>query len=128
MKDTEEFIESLPAKEQVLVKLLREIILDVDLRITEKLSYGVPYYSRKRRICFIWPQPAPYDPKDALASLGFCYGHVLSNDQGILKHEGRTQVNIVGYSSIDEINKREITEILIEALMVDDLPFSATKI
>jgi hypothetical protein len=128
MKDTEEFIESLPAKERVIVKLLREIILDVDPRITEKLSYGVPYFSRNRRICFIWPQSAPYGPKDALVSLGFCYGHMLSNDQRILKHEGRTQVFIVGYSTIDEINDREITEILIEALMVDDLPFSATKI
>lgn len=114
MKDAEEFIDSLPSKERAIVRLLRRIILDVDPRISEKLSYGVPYYSRKRRICFIWPQSAPYGPKDALASLGFCYGHMLSNGQGILKHEGRTQVYIVRYSTIDEINERKITEILMK--------------
>lgn len=127
MNSIEEFIDSLPPKERVIVKLLREIILDVDPRITEKLSYGVPYYSRKRRICFIWPQSAAYGPKDALVSFGLCYGHMLSNEQGVLLSEGRTQVSIIKYSILSEIDAPVVNAILQEALLVDDLPFSATK-
>ncbi len=127
MNGIEEFFDSLPSKERVIVKLLREIILDVDPRITEKLSYGVPYYSRKRRICFIWPQSAPYGPKDALVSFGLCYGHMLSNEQGVLLSEGRTQVSIIKYSNLSEIKVPTVNAILHEALLVDDLPFNATK-
>ena len=124
MNDVEEFIDALPTKERAISRYLRSLILDVDPRITEKLSYGVPYFSRKRRICFIWPQSAPYGPKDALVSLGFCYGHMLSNVQGILKLEGRTQVSIIKDSLLNEINVPLVNAILVEALLVDDLAFA----
>jgi hypothetical protein len=53
---------------------------------------------------------------------------MLSNDQGILQSEGRTQVSIIKYSSPNEVNEGVLGEILQEALMVDDLPFNKTKI
>jgi hypothetical protein len=52
---------------------------------------------------------------------------MLSNHQGILQYEGRTQVSIVKYSSATEINEDELDKILQEALLVDDLPFNKTK-
>jgi len=125
--DIAEFIQSLSRPEQVIVRRLRDIVSNVDPRIREQFSYGVPYYFRKRRVCFIWPQSAPYGPKNALVSFGFCYGHMLSNDQGILLHEGRSQVYIVRYSSLAEIDDRTLIEILQEAVLVDDLTFSKTK-
>jgi len=103
------------------------IILESDPRIQERFSYGVPYYFHNRRICFVWPSSAPYGPKDAVVSLGFCYGHMLSNVQQVLLSEGRTQVYIIKYSSVTEINEAIVREILQEALLVDDLEFSRTK-
>lgn len=126
-EDIDEFLERLPREEQVITKFLRSIILDCDPHIQEKLAYGVPYFFRKRRVCFIWPHSAPYGPKDTLVSLGFCYGCQLSNEQKILLKEGRTQVSIVKYTSLASINQKMVQEILQEALMVDDLPFDELK-
>ena len=123
----DEFFQSLPKKEQVVASRLHMLILDTDPRIREQFSYGVPYYFRKRRICFIWPQSAQYGPKDALISLGFCYGHMLSKEQGVLLSVGRTQVSIIKYSSLSEINEPMVNAILQEALMIDDLTFSQTR-
>lgn len=123
----DEFLESLPHEELVITKFLRSIILDCDPHIHEKLAYGVPYFFRKRRVCFIWPHSAPYGPKDTLVSLGFCYGCQLSNEHKILLKEGRTQVCIVKYTSLASINQKMVHEILQEALIVDDLPFYKLK-
>ncbi len=123
----DEFFQSLPKNEQVISRRLRTLILDADPGIREQFSYGVPYYFRKRRICFVWPQSSQYGPKDALVSLGFCYGHMLSNEQGVLLSEGRSQVYIIKYSSLNDINEPVINALLQEALMVDHLAFSQTK-
>lgn len=127
IEDIDEFLAGLPREEQVITKFLRSIILDCDPHIQEKLAYGVPYFFRNRRICFIWPHSAPYGPKDTLVSLGFCYGYQLSNEQNILLKEGRTQVSIVKYASLSSINQKTVHEILQEALLVDDLPFHELK-
>lgn len=127
MQDIEDFISILPRQEQLITRKLRSIILDADPRIREQFSYGVPYYFRNRRMCFIWPATAPHGPKGSVVSLGFCYGHMLSDGQGILKMEGRTQVSIVQYQSLREINETILMEVLQEAIMVDDLKFKKNK-
>ena len=53
MRDVQEFIEGLAADERIIVKRLRHLILDTDPRIVEKLSYGVPYFFRNRRLFFL---------------------------------------------------------------------------
>lgn len=125
--NTDEFFHELPRNEQVIANRLRAIILEIDPNMKEKLSYGVPYYIRKRRICFIWPQSASYGPRNWLVTLGFCYGHMLSNQQGVQLIEGRTQVTIIPFSSPADINDDILREILSEAILVDELPFNKTK-
>ncbi|MGE0770342.1 MAG: DUF1801 domain-containing protein [Cyclobacteriaceae bacterium] len=117
--DIDEFLESLPKAERVIIQRLRSILFDVEPRLEEKMSYGAPFYKRNRMVCFIWPHSTPYGPRNALVSFGFCYGHMLSNDRGILLHEGRTQVYIVHYSSLQEIDEDFVRETLLEALIVD---------
>ena len=119
--DVEAFIGDLPGDERVIVSMLRRLLLDTDPRFREKLSYGVPYFSRNRRVCFIWPASAPFGPKNSKASLGFCYGNLLSNSQGLLLGEARKQVFTVSFSSIKQIDEPVILEIIKEALIVDDL-------
>jgi hypothetical protein len=120
MEDVEDFIESLPKDEQQLAKRLRSIILETEPRIQEKLSYGVPYFFRNQRICFLWPSSAFNGPKDAKIIFGLCRGNLLSNDQGILLAESRQQVYTAKFSGLSEINEQTIREIILEAVMVDD--------
>jgi Domain of unknown function (DU1801) len=119
MTDIEEFLSNLPRNEQLVSRRLRSIILECDPRLDERLSYGVPYFFRRRRVCFIWPASAPYGTKDGKVSLGFCYGCLMSDGQGLLKMEGRTQVSIARFAHVAEINERTITELVLEALLVD---------
>ncbi len=130
MTDIDEFLAALPLREKLLTKHLRTLILESDPRIQEVFSYGVPYYKHNRRICFIWPAsqiPCGYErPVREEVSLGFCYGSLLSNEQGILLKENRKQVCVVRFRQIADINDVTIREIVQEAIMVDD-SFAKTK-
>ena len=119
--DVNDFIVNLPKEERVIVKKLRDLLIETEPRFREKLSYGVPYFSRNRRVCFIWPASAPLGPKNAKVLFGFCYANLLSNVQGILLKEGRKQVYIARFSSLNEIDEKLLLEIIQEALIVDDL-------
>ena len=129
MRDVQEFIEGLAADERIIVKRLRDLILDADPRIVEKLSYGVPYFSRNRRLFFLWPASAlPFStgrkqiaPK---VTMGFCYGNLLSNDQGLLQQENRKQVSTISINTLADINERLLREIVNEALIADAQFFS----
>ena len=119
--DVVDFIANLPKDERILASRLRTLLFDTEPRFQEKLSYGVPYFSRNRRVCFIWPASAPLGPKNAKVSFGFCYANLLSNTQGLLSSEGRKQVHIARFSSIKEINEKVLLEVIREALIVDEL-------
>jgi hypothetical protein len=79
-------------------------------------------------VCFIWPVSAPNAPKaknqtqdGTILSLGFCYGNKLSNAQGLLLAEGRKQVYIIRFKSVQDLDKLEnqVREIIMEAVMLD---------
>jgi hypothetical protein len=119
--DVNEFIINLPKAERIVVSRLRDLLFETEPRFREKLSYGVPYFSRNRRVCFLWPASAPLGPTNAKVSFGFCYANLLSNAQGLLLKEGRKQVYIARFSSVNEIDEKLLLEIIHEALLVDDL-------
>jgi hypothetical protein len=124
MQPVDRYFESLPKVERLIATRLRQLILACDPRLQEKLSYGVPYYFHNRRIAFIWPASnvafgAPRKRPTGV-TLGFCYGNKLSNDQGLLSMENRKQVSLVNFTVLEEIDDRIITEIVQEAILVDD--------
>jgi hypothetical protein len=134
MQDIEAFIDDLPKDEQVILKRLRALILQTDPRIREKLSYGVPYFARHRRLFFLWPAsavPCPdhriQAPPPPKVTLGFCYGNLLSNVQGFLSPEGRKQVYTLGVSSLTQIDEQLLCEIFYEAILVDDQFFKTNN-
>lgn len=118
MKTYENFFFDLTEDEKPIVQLLRKIILESIPGIREKISYGVPYYFRKTRICFIWPASIKAGPKSGVM-LGFCKGNKLSNEQGILESGGRKEVYALTFHNIKEIKPALIKEILYEAILVD---------
>lgn len=125
MRNIGDFISSLPKDEQIIVKMLRNLIIDADPRVQEKLSYGVPYYSRNRRMFFLWPASALSSARSKkkappMVTMGFCYGNLLSNEQQILNRENRKQVFTIPFSSVSEIDERILLEVVNEAIIIDD--------
>ena len=124
MREVQEYIEGLAADERIVVKRLRDLILDTDPRIVEKLSYGVPYFFRNRRLFFLWPASAlPYSTAGKMVTpkvtMGFCYGHLLSNDQGLLQKGNRKQVFTISVNTLADINEALLRQVVNEALIAD---------
>ncbi|MBT1703083.1 DUF1801 domain-containing protein [Chryseosolibacter indicus] len=123
MKDVEDFIAELPIDEKLILQQLRSILFQIEPRFQERLSYGVPYYYRKRRVCFLWPVSAPLAPKvagDVKVLLGFCYGSKLSNAHGLLQKQNRKHVYIIPFSRLSSINQQIVQEHIIEAILIDN--------
>jgi hypothetical protein len=124
MTDFEELLMRLPDQERVITRMLRSLILAADPRMREKFSYGVPYFFHHRMICFVWPfsqVPAGYpQPTHEGVTLGFCYGNLLANSDGMLQMEKRKQVGVVKFSSTHDIHEREISVLLQEAIIIDE--------
>jgi hypothetical protein len=121
----DDLIPSLPKPEQVIMTKLRSLILNCLPKATEKITYGVPFYTHNRMICFIWPPSIRWGPrkepvKELRVTLGFCQGNLMSNEDGALLSEGRKQVYYMYFSSLKEINDEQIRALLFEAEMIDD--------
>ena len=123
-KTVDETIGDLPKEEQVIVNRLRSIILDCLPKATENMD-GVIFYSRHRIICFIWP-PSLYlgTKKPAVTrdgvTLGFQYGNLMANEEGLLLKENRKQVYCIYFKSVKEIHDEQIRPLLFEAELVDE--------
>jgi len=126
VKTVEEMIISLPKQEAAIVKRLRGLVFECLPLATEKPYYGlgVPYYSRRRQICYIFPSSALYgtdnDKHEKNVTLGFCQGNKMFNENGMLKIEGRKQVRVMYISTLREINDNQVRALLFEAGMIDD--------
>ncbi|MCW5911630.1 MAG: DUF1801 domain-containing protein [Cyclobacteriaceae bacterium] len=128
-RSVEELLLELPAGERKIVQHLRAIMLECLPKATEKLSYGVPFYTRNRMICFIWPPTITWDPQqlkkkeENLAkgvTLGFCQGNRMSNEDGVLLAEGRKQVYCMYFKTLKEIDDQQIRALLFEADVIDE--------
>lgn len=125
-KTIEEVIDDFPPAPRLIMKRIRSLILECLPRATEKLSYGVPFYSHHRMICFIWPPG--YNPLmkkkggkiETRVGLGFCQGNRMSNADGALLSEGRKQIYYMYFESLQEIIDAQIRALLFEAELVDE--------
>ena len=127
VESVDELIPTLPRNDQLIVRRLRALIKDCLPKATEKISYGVPYYSHNRLICFIWPPTVYWGPpsrKEKMitkgVTLGFNYGKLMSNDRGVLLAEGRKQVYVMYFRDLQEIDDSLVRSQLYEAGMLDD--------
>ena len=128
MREVQEFIEGLAADVRIIVERLRGLILDTDPRIVENFSYGFPYFFPNRRLFFLWPASALPDSaakktNAAKVTMGFCYGSLLSNDQGLQQKGGRTQVFTIPVNTLADIKEALLREIVNEALIADSAFF-----
>ncbi len=124
MKSVDEIILDLPKDEQVIVIKLRSLITECIPMAIEKNNYGVPFYTRNRMICFIWPPSIYWGPKtDVLnrkgVTLGFCQGNLFANERRLLLSEGRKKVFCMYFNHLHEIQEDIIRELLFEADLID---------
>lgn len=124
----DEMLLQLPKKELAIVIRLRSLVQECLPAAVEKGYYGVgaPFYTHHRMICFIWPsslywgsKPTEKVIKNKLVTLGFCQGNRMSNEEGVLKAEGRKQVYCMYLNSLSEINEAQIRALLFEADLID---------
>jgi hypothetical protein len=133
--DVDQLIATLPGDEQVVVKRLRALITECIPQATEKAYAGVamPFYTRNRLICFILPPSVSLEPGTVPANkkakgvcLGFNQGKLMSNEDRILQAEGRKQVYVMYFRSLDDVDERQVSALLFEAAIIDE-QFAAKK-
>lgn len=115
-----DFLDYLPESELVIVEELRSLIYECIPDCKEKLSYNVPFFSRNRTICFIWPGSVPWGNIKEGVILGFSRGNMMSDYAGYLEKGTRKNVYTKTFLSINEINHQLVKDYLFEALEIDD--------
>ncbi|MGI8598768.1 MAG: DUF1801 domain-containing protein [Chitinophagaceae bacterium] len=117
-----EFWEYLPEDERIIADVLRQIILEtMPGYCKEKLSYNVPFFYGKRRICMIWPASIPWGGIKSGVLFGLCQGNKLKDVNNFLTHGTNKQVFYKIYHLPQEIDYDAIVSILQEAVEVDKL-------
>jgi hypothetical protein len=122
-RDVQECLDYLPEDELRITLFLRNLVFECIPDVTEKLSYNVPYYMRKKAICFIWPASILWGKKPSYEGVrfGFTSGYLLNDEIGYLEKGGRKQIFWRDFKSIAEIDVDLLRAYIYEALMVDDL-------
>lgn len=117
-----EFLAFLPPEELEVVEFLRQLIYDCIPDVSEKLSYNVPYFKRHKTICFLWPGSVLWGKKQTYTGVrfGFTQGHLLSDELGHFKLEGRKQVAWRDFQSIEEIDVELLQMYIYEAAVIDE--------
>ena len=115
-----EFWEWLPENERLIVDVLRQIIIEhLPKACKEKLTYNVPFYYGKKRICLLWPASVPCGGFSTGVFLGFSQGNKLKDPFHYLSHGTNKKVYYKIFNSVNEIDERAIVSLLEEAVEID---------
>ena len=115
-----DFFDYLPENELLIVEEIRKLIYESIPEIKEKLSYNVPFYSKNKTLCFIWPSSVPWgNVKDDQVVLGFSNGHLIPDHFNKLEKGSRKYIRTISFGSLDDINPEIIQFYLFEALELD---------
>lgn len=88
-------------------------LLENNYGLLAKITFKNPCYYGNSWICYLKPL------KSGKVELAFMRGNELSNDQGILKSNGRKQLRSIEISELKEIPLDAVEEILNEAILLD---------
>jgi hypothetical protein len=116
-----EFWEYLPEEERVITDILRQIVLEtLPPPCKEKLTYNVPFFYGKRRICAIWPASVPGGGISSGVLFGFCQGNKLLDKDSYLIHGNNKKIYYKIFHSAGDIEIDAITELLKQAVQLDN--------
>ena len=120
-RDIETFLGALPEDELGIVEWLRGLIFSVIPDCREALAYNVPFYSRSRRICFIWPASVPWGGNREGVRLGFTFGYALQDPENILTKGSRKEVYVIDFRDIDHGIEPALIQLLADAVEVESM-------
>ncbi len=109
------FIEKQEPNIQKTMLYLRSIILDSGIHIEETFSYKVAFYKYLGWLCYI-------NYSKGKLYIGFCEGHLLSDEYGLLAREERKQIYRMYFTTITDVQQKEeaLRATLQEALLVNE--------
>jgi hypothetical protein len=118
----DEFLEFLPEDEYLITASLRNLVFECIPDVKEKLSYQVPYYSRFKSICFIWPGAVFWGRTRQYEGVrfGFTSGHLLSDPNNYLVRDNRKYVCWKDFVDPVEIDPELLQMFLSEAAFLDE--------
>lgn len=119
-KTVDELLDFLPPEELKVTEALRKIVFDCIPDVKEKLSFNVPFYSRKKGICFIWPGSVSWGSKtNRGVRFGFQYGSLLNDESNYLERGNRKQVYWRDFLSLKDIDVELLKSYIYEAAAID---------
>ncbi len=121
MTQAEDFIYNLEGEQRAIMLFLNSLLSN-ELDLTDKIRFKIPFYYRKSWICYLNPI------KNDGVEIAFLRGNELSNTQHILQSKGRKQVMGVDIFRLSEIPVNALTEIIHEAILLDEkIPYTIKK-
>jgi hypothetical protein len=114
MLQVNDYIESLPDRQKMLVQVLHDFLLSFP-GVHAKIRYKIPFYDRRTWFCYLNPI------KNEGVELAFLNGHKMSNAQGVLDLRGRVQVAGIRFYRVEEMDEEILFEIVQEALLLDEI-------
>jgi len=119
-RSVDDFLDYIPENELAIVEQLRKLILNDIPDCKEKLAYNIPFYYRHYRICYIWPASIPWGGIKEGVALGFCQANEMALEDDFLKFSEKKVIASRTFKSLKDINAAKITQLLNEAVIVDD--------
>lgn len=89
---------------------LRDMVLDAEPRMQEKLAYGIPFYYCPKPFVYLMSRPQS-------VVLGFVGGHRLADPMGVLEALDRKSVRHLVVRSEHDLHRLPLAAYLQEALL-----------
>jgi hypothetical protein len=121
MQNVENFIYQFDGNQREILFYFHNL-LTKDLNLIDKIRYKIPFYYRKRWLCYMNPI------RGGKIELAFIRGNELSNEQGLLQHKNRKQILGVEFERLSDIPFDAVNEIIQEAILLDEItPYQSKK-
>jgi len=121
MREVEDYIYNFDNSQRDIMLYIHKL-LSVELYLTDKLRFRIPFYYRKSWICYLNPS------KNNTIEFAFVRGNELSNSQNLLDSKGRKQVWSIELTKLSEMPIKELTEIIQEAILLDEtVPYASKR-
>jgi hypothetical protein len=121
MTEVEDYIYNLEDSQREVMLYIHKL-LSVELNLTGKIRFKIPFYFGRTWICYLNPT------KNKGIDFAFIRGNELSNEQGLLSSKRRKQVMSIELTALSEIPAKELTEIIQEAILLDEaVPYASKR-